>query len=51
MVVVSDARWAARGRHPTQTEVQEAPEEREARAIACASGRRFFFADVPADAR
>jgi len=44
-VVVNDARWAARRRHPTQTEVQEAPEPREARAIACASGRRFFFAD------
>jgi len=30
MVVVSDARWAMRGRHQTQTEVQEAPEVREA---------------------
>jgi len=46
MVVVSDARWAARGRHPTQTEVPEAPEAREARAIVYASGHRFYFADV-----
>jgi len=30
IVVISDARWAVRGRHPTETKVQEAPEAWEA---------------------
>jgi hypothetical protein len=30
----------------TQVKIQEAPEAREARAIACASGRQFFLADA-----